>query len=70
MVDDNATSRRALQSQLERWGLETLVADGPQAAVDLLAGGRPVQVALIDLQMPGMDGPRHGRPPARTAGRP
>jgi two-component system, sensor histidine kinase and response regulator len=60
VVDDNATNRRLLQLYLGSWGLEsTEVADGPRALACLreaVAAGRPYQVALLDYQMPGMDG--------------
>ncbi len=60
VVDDNATSREVLTVRLSAWGLApTVVADAPAALAALsraAAAGDPFRVALIDMQMPGMDG--------------
>ncbi|MBI3799425.1 MAG: response regulator [Deltaproteobacteria bacterium] len=60
VVDDNATNRRLLQLYLSSWGIESEeVADGKQALAHLheaVEAGRPYQVALLDYQMPEMDG--------------
>ena len=56
IVDDTSTNRRILQVQAEKWGLvPTIAASGPEAlgAVD---GGAPFALAILDMQMPGMDG--------------
>ena len=60
VVDDNATQREVLLTQLTAWGLRPEAApDGPTALQMLLraqVAGDPMRVALLDLQMPGMDG--------------
>ncbi len=60
VVDDNATHRTFLCASLERWGMHPSgAADGPSALHTLqeaAAAGQPFPVALIDMQMPGMDG--------------
>jgi CheY-like chemotaxis protein/HPt (histidine-containing phosphotransfer) domain-containing protein len=60
VVDDNATQREVLLTQLTAWGLRAEAApDGPLALRALLhaqVAGDPIRVALLDLQMPGMDG--------------
>ena len=60
IVDDHAGLREQLQTQLAAWNLKSfLAANGDQALAILrceAAGGRPCQTALIDLQMPDMDG--------------
>ena len=60
VADDNATNRMLLREILQSWKMiPTLVESGEQALTELeLAAqrGQPFQVALLDLQMPGMDG--------------
>ncbi len=59
IVDDNATNRRIVAYQLAAWGIESeTVADarGGLAALRAQAAARPYDLALIDLQMPEMDG--------------
>ncbi len=60
VVDDNATNRQITGHQLRSWRVyERAAASGPEA-LDILrdaaASGTPYQVALLDMQMPGMDG--------------
>jgi CheY-like chemotaxis protein len=60
VVDDNATNRSVLRHYLTAWGVESEeVADGPQGLAALRAGvggGQPYDIAILDYQMPGMDG--------------
>jgi len=60
IVDDNETNRRILSRYLRSWGVVSLEAGGGEDALKMLgqqaAAGKPFDVALIDLQMPGMDG--------------
>jgi len=60
IVDDNATNRKILRQQLRAWGVEPVGApDGFVAATiaaDAAAEGRPFDLAVVDLNMPGMDG--------------
>jgi signal transduction histidine kinase/CheY-like chemotaxis protein len=60
LVDDNATNRRLLEAQLRRWGaVPTVCCDGAEALAELgaaAARGMPCQLAILDMQMPGMDG--------------
>jgi two-component system sensor histidine kinase/response regulator len=56
IIDDGEINRRILQVQALRWGMAPHeVASGP-AALDWLETGRPVDVAILDMQMPDMDG--------------
>jgi len=59
-VDDNATSREILQEQLTSWGMDhRAVAGGHEALAALRDGvtaGTPFGLALLDMQMPGMNG--------------
>ena len=56
VVDDNETNRRILTLQATRWGMEVVTADCGQAALDLLATEPEFDLAILDMQMPGMDG--------------
>ncbi len=60
IVDDNATNRRILEQYALDWGLESASAsDGYQALAllrDAAARGEPFDLAILDLQMPRMDG--------------
>jgi signal transduction histidine kinase/DNA-binding response OmpR family regulator len=60
VVDDNATARDILRQLLCGWGLEPiLVEDGQQALQTVLKAereGMPFAIALIDSRMPDMDG--------------
>jgi len=55
VVDDNATNRVVVAHMLEGWGMASLDAPDAEAALALLARER-VDVALLDHQMPGVDG--------------
>lgn len=60
VADDNATNRRLLQEMLGNWKLRPTVVESGAAALDELAreaaAGTPYALALLDLQMPDMDG--------------
>ena len=64
-VDDNSTNRRLLSILLGSWGCRgTVVASGKEAlpALREAAGeGDPFRIALLDMQMPEMDGEMLGR---------
>jgi PAS domain S-box-containing protein len=60
VVDDNATHREILCARMASWGMCTAAAsDGPealQALAEALNEGNPYRLALVDMEMPGMDG--------------
>jgi signal transduction histidine kinase/DNA-binding response OmpR family regulator len=56
IVDDNATNRRVLRLQLENWGVTCVEADGAGAALELGATAGPWDAALLDFNMPDLDG--------------
>lgn len=60
VVDDNAMNREILSCHLKRWGLHCDVADYAPAALHSLRSaalkGRPYALAILDVQMPDMDG--------------
>ena len=57
VVDDNRMSRFVLGKMLTHWGFEVAEAAGAKAALTLLQGmERKPLLAIIDKQMPGIDG--------------
>jgi PAS domain S-box-containing protein len=57
VVDDNATNRMVLTHNLAGWGLRVAEAPGgAEALAALRSAGEPFALALLDFQMPGMDG--------------
>jgi len=60
IVDDNASNRTILEHYLAAWGMALHSVDNAQAAISALrearAGGAPFDVALIDKQIPEIDG--------------
>jgi PAS domain S-box-containing protein len=65
VVDDNATSREILNMRLASWGMRPAEASDGTAALQALTAAReqgdPFQVAILDMQMPGMDGATLGQ---------
>ncbi|HXS69178.1 MAG TPA: response regulator [Candidatus Polarisedimenticolia bacterium] len=56
VVDDNPTTCRILTTQAAQWGMVPRGANSAEQALAWLQAGESFDVALIDLQMPGMDG--------------
>jgi two-component system, sensor histidine kinase and response regulator len=58
VVDDSQANRMILEKQLSSWGIvSTSVEGGAQALEELhSAAGEPYDLAVLDMQMPGMDG--------------
>jgi PAS domain S-box-containing protein len=60
VVDDNATNREVMAAQLAAWGVRSEeTRDGPSALLALARAkdaGDPFAAAILDMQMPGMDG--------------
>jgi CheY-like chemotaxis protein len=60
VVDDNSTNRRVLQLLLESWGCRATAAssgsEGLETLRNAVAAGKPFDLLLLDVQMPGMDG--------------
>jgi CheY-like chemotaxis protein len=65
IVDDNPVNRRVLHEQVVRWGLRpSNVASGTEALAALHSAqrsGDPYHIAIIDYQMPEMDGEMLGQ---------
>ena len=61
IVDDNEVNRRVLHEQITSWGMRNgscaeAGVQALQALREAQAAGDPYQFALLDYQMPGMDG--------------
>jgi CheY-like chemotaxis protein len=60
VVDDNATNRRILEEIFNAWGMRPTLVDGGIAALvaleRALVAGTPFPLAIIDFQMPDLDG--------------
>jgi signal transduction histidine kinase/DNA-binding response OmpR family regulator/HPt (histidine-containing phosphotransfer) domain-containing protein len=57
IVDDNATNRRILFLQTQSWGMVPQVCESGEAALALIRTcPTPFDVALLDMQMPEIDG--------------
>ena len=65
IIDDNATNRKVLSSQLQRCGAASAAVACAQEALQVMRRaqetGRPFEVALVDHQMPDCDGAELGR---------
>ena len=57
LVDDNQTNLEIITLQCQHWGLKTVTADSGQSALAALADmDVPVDFAVLDMNMPDMDG--------------
>ena len=60
VVDDNATNRQLLDQLLTHWQVKHKLADSGEAALEAMKVavemGQPYSIAILDMQMPGMDG--------------
>lgn len=60
LVDDNDTNRLILRRHCESWGMIPTLASSGKEAVGAAESGEPLDLAVIDMQMPGMDGMEAG----------
>lgn len=56
IVDDSATNRRILARQTQLWGMTSRETESPREALAWIEGGEQFDVAILDMQMPDMDG--------------
>jgi signal transduction histidine kinase/DNA-binding response OmpR family regulator len=56
VVDDNATNRRVLALQAGKWGMAVRDTASPLEALMLVEAGERLDVAILDMHMPEMDG--------------
>ena len=65
IVDDNCTNREILTTRMTSWGMRPTEAQGGPGALQTLYRALdendPFRIAVIDMQMPGMDGETLGR---------
>jgi CheY-like chemotaxis protein len=68
IVDDNLTNSRILTAQTGKWGMIPRAAQNAEEALDWLRAGERFDLAILDMQMPGMDGLMLGREIRRLPG--
>jgi CheY-like chemotaxis protein len=56
VIDDNATNRKILKTQLELWKLKPVMANSGAEALSILSYNQSFDLILTDMQMPEMDG--------------
>ncbi|HEY9171300.1 MAG TPA: response regulator [Verrucomicrobiae bacterium] len=56
VVEDNATNQHLIQHRAVQWGMEVTAATTATEALQLLQQGPRFHVALLDLQLPSLDG--------------
>jgi signal transduction histidine kinase/HPt (histidine-containing phosphotransfer) domain-containing protein len=61
IVDDNLTNCRILMLQAAKWGMIPREANNAEQALAWLRAGEKFDLAILDMQMPGMDGLSLGR---------
>lgn len=65
IVDDNSANREILSRRLHSWGMRPAEAEAGPRAIQILSKaldeGDPFRIAVIDMQMPDMDGEALGR---------
>ncbi len=56
VVDDNATNRKILSLQMQKWGIIVLTATDGLRALELIDSEETFDMAIVDMRMPQMDG--------------
>jgi PAS domain S-box-containing protein len=56
VVDDNQTNLRVVRCLVERWGATCVSTTSPREALDWVQAGESFDSAVIDMQMPELDG--------------
>lgn len=56
VVDDNATNRQILALQAQSWGMHVMTAESGLQALEWIISGEQFDIAVLDMQMPDMDG--------------
>lgn len=61
IVDDNETNRQMLMIQCQNLGMETTVTSSGKEALSMLRNKQHLDLAILDMQMPSMDGVALGK---------
>ena len=56
ILDDNDTNRRIVMAYVREWGMVGVEAADAREALRIIEAEGPIDLGLIDLEMPGMDG--------------
>lgn len=56
VVEENQTNRRIITHRAEQWGMTVQAVPGSNEALKILAQGNTFDAAILDLQLPDMDG--------------
>jgi CheY-like chemotaxis protein len=56
IVDDNATNRRILKLQTEKWGMTSRETEHPRDAIQWIRDGERFDLVITDMHMPELDG--------------
>jgi len=56
IVDDNPTNRDILEAYSRTWGMQPYSTAFPNEALEWIGRGDPFDIAILDMQMPEMDG--------------
>ncbi|MBV9323196.1 MAG: response regulator [Chloroflexi bacterium] len=56
VVDDNATNRNIVERQTTAWGMNARGTGSPREALEWIRHGEPFDIAILDMQIPEMDG--------------
>ena len=56
IVDDNATNRRILKLQTEKWGMTSRDTEYPRQAIEWIQKGERFDLIITDMHMPELDG--------------
>ena len=56
IVDDNSLNQEILASQVKTWGMQSWIAASGSEALELLKQDLEIDIAILDMQMPEIDG--------------
>lgn len=61
IVDDNATNRNIMETQLKHWHFVPLIARSGDEALTMLSANNLIELVITDMHMPNMDGSQLAR---------